>query len=123
MKNSSSFLFATVLFSLSFLPAFGQMKINEAKLGKDVQNRVVTEEATSFALQSKVFVWVKTSGGTGELTANWKNGNHSHTSTLTIGGDPWRTWAYMTAYSAGQWTVSITDDKGTVLKEMTFTVQ
>ncbi len=42
MKNRYSILIATLLLSISFLPAFGQMKINEAKLGKDVQNRAVS---------------------------------------------------------------------------------
>ena len=123
MKNKFSFLFTTLLFSVAFIPAFGQIKLTDAKLGKGVENRSVTEEATSFSLNSKVYLWIKTSGGTGDLTATWKSGSHSDTSTLKIGGDPWRTWAYHTAYAAGECTVTITDATGTVLKEFKFTVQ
>ena len=122
MKNKISLLFSTLLLS-AFIPVFGQIKITDAKLGKGVQDRVVTEESASFSKDSKVYFWMKTSGGTGEVTITWKSGNTSNTKTLNIGGDPWRTWAYMTAYSAGDWTATVTDDKGTVLKEMSFKVQ
>lgn len=122
MKNKITLLFSAFLFS-TFIPVFGQIKITEAKLGKGVQDRVVTEEATTFTKDSKVYFWMKTSGGTGELTVTWKSGSKANTRTLNVGGDPWRTWAYMTAYSAGDWTVSVTDDKGAVLKEMSFKVE
>ena len=123
MKNKISILFASILLCAVCSNAFGQIKITEAKLGKGVENRVVTEESATFALNTKVYFWMKTSGGTGDITITWKSGNRSHNTTLKIGGDPWRTWAYHTTYATGEWTATATDDKGTVLKEITFTVQ
>ena len=41
MKN----LFITAsLIAFSFLPSFGQIQVKEAKLGKGIENRVLTEE-------------------------------------------------------------------------------
>jgi len=120
MKN----LFITAsLIAFSFLPSFGQIQVKEAKLGKGIENRVLTEESSSFSINSKVYLWMKFSGGTGSVIVTWKNGTHTHSNNLNVGGDPWRTWAFATAYYAGEWTVSVTDDKGTSLKEMAFTVQ
>ena len=118
----SLFLTASVI-AFSFLSSFGQIQVKEAKLGKGIENRVLTEESSSFSINSKVYLWMKFSGETGSVTVTWKNGAHSHTNNLNVGGDPWRTWAFATAYYPGEWTVSVTDDKGTSLKEMTFTVK
>ena len=107
----------------SFLTSFGQLQVKEAKLGKGVESRVLTEESSTFSLNSKVYLWMKFSGGTGNVTITWKNGTHTHSNNLNVEGDPWRTWAFATAYYSGEWNVSVTDDKGTSLKELNFTVQ
>ncbi len=121
-KMKILFLTSLVIF-ISCFSSFGQLQLKEAKLGKGIENRVLTEESSTFPLNSKVYMWMKFSGGTGNITINWKNGTHTHSNSLTVGGDPWRTWAFATAYYAGEWTVSVTDDKGAPLKELTFTVQ
>ncbi len=122
-------VFCLIIFS-SFLSAqesevkSKEIQIVDAKLGKDVKDRVLVDEDSTFALNSKVFLWLKVSGATSEtLTITWKQGEKSYTTTLNIGGSPWRTWANKTLAIAGDWTVTVTDASGNVLKEMTFKVQ
>jgi hypothetical protein len=99
----------------------GGIQMQEAKLGKDVKDRQLEGETAEFALNDKVYVWVKTTGASGEsLVVTWKNGDHTYTSNMTVGGSPWRTWCYKIAALPGNWTVSIADSKGTVLKELSF---
>jgi hypothetical protein len=100
------------------------IQLIDAKLGKDVKDRIIADEDTTFALNSKVFLWLKTSGGSNEeITVLWKHGAVAHETKLTIGGSPWRTWAVKTAYKAGDWSVTVTDKEGKVLKEMNFKVK
>jgi hypothetical protein len=120
MKN---IIFTLFVLAVSSVACFAQLQVKEAKLGKGVENRLLTEESTAFATNSKIYLWMKLSGGTGNVTVTWKNGTHTHSNELAVSGNPWRTWAYATAYYPGNWTVSVTDDKGTSLKEMAFTVQ
>lgn len=127
-------VFAGVLFVVSYMicaprsaypqqtPA-GAIQIQEAKLGKEIKDRQVANETAEFTLNDKVYLWVKTTGGSGEsLVATWKNGDHTYNSNLAIGGSPWRTWCYKIAALPGNWTVSIADSKGTVVKELSFKV-
>ncbi|MBZ5498479.1 MAG: DUF2914 domain-containing protein [Acidobacteriia bacterium] len=100
------------------------IQIVGAKLGKDVKDREITDETTEFSVNDKVYLWLKVTGAAGEsLKATWKSGDHTYTSELAIGGSPWRTWWYMTAYLAGDWTITIADSKGNTLKEMSFKVK
>jgi len=122
-------VFCLIVFS-SFLSAqesevkSKDIQIVDVKLGKDVKDRVLVDEDSTFALNMKVFLWLKVTGATTEtLTINWKQGEKSYTTTLNIGGSPWRTWANKTLAIAGNWTVTVTDASGNVLKEMTFKVQ
>jgi len=97
------------------------IQIVDAKLGKEVKDRQITEEASEFALNQPVYLWVKVAGGAGDsLTVTWKTGSNTYISTLAIGGSPWRTWCYKTAALAGDWTVTIADAKGNTLKELSF---
>ncbi len=98
--------------------------ITDAKLGTGVENRDLTGEDSTFTKDSKVYLWLRIMNGTGEtLTVTWKHGEASHSTTLNIGGSPWRTWANKTVFAAGDWTVSVADSKGTTLKELSFTVK
>lgn len=100
------------------------LQVADAKLGKGVQDRNITEEATTFAVNDKVFLWVKlTGGGSDAVKVSWKVGDATDTVTLKVGGSPWRTWSSKTAWKAGDWTVTITDASDQVLKELKFTVQ
>lgn len=100
------------------------LQIAEAKLGKGVQDRAITDEATTFAVNDKVYLWLKLTGsGSDTVTVTWKTGDSTSSTTLQVGGDPWRTWANKTVWKAGEWTVTVTDASDRVLKELTFTVQ
>ena len=113
----------TSTFVLSTASAEG-LQVADAKLGKGVQDRNITEEATSFALNDKVYLWLKlTSGGADPVKVSWKVGDSVDTVTLKVGGSPWRTWSSKTAWKAGDWTVTISDASDQVLKELKFTVQ
>ena len=63
----------------TYLPAMAQqastaaITVDEAKLGKDVKDRQIVDETADFALQDKVFLWVKVTGAAGEtLKVTWK---------------------------------------------------
>ena len=101
----------------------GGLQIVEAKLGKDVKERMLADEDSTFEKNSKVFLWMKISGGSSDqITVTWKNGDYSHNTTLTVGGNPWRTWASKSVTKTGNWTVSVTDASGKVLTEVNFKV-
>ena len=101
-----------------------QIQIVDSRLGKDVKDRMVVEEDSTFAKNSAVFLWMKLTGGSSDqITVTWKNGDYSHETTLMIGGSPWRTLASKTVRTSGDWTVTVTDAKGNVLKEMSFKVE
>jgi len=103
--------------------AAGGLQVSDAKLGKSVENKEIKDEATTFAVGEKAYLWMKVTGGPGDLKVNWKAGDASDTISLTIGGSPWRTWSSKTLHKAGSWTVTVTDAAGATLKELTFTVQ
>ena len=128
---SITVLLAVAAVSLAAKPARGQagaaaaggLQVADAKLGKGVENRDIKDEATTFAVGDKVFLWLKVTGGPGDIKVTWKMGDISDTVSLTIGGSAWRTWSSKTASKAGSWTVTVTDASGATLKELTFTVQ
>jgi hypothetical protein len=98
--------------------------IIDAKLGTNVQDRMIIDENTVFPLNSTVFVWLKVTGGTSEtITVKWVNGELTHETQLSIGGNSWRTWANKKVWKTGDWTVTVTDASGNVLKELTFKVE
>lgn len=113
------------------VPCFAQeqamekgLEVAEAKLGKSVENRELTDTTTTFSLNDRAYLWLRVVGGPADsLTVTWKTGDQSYESKLNIGGSPWRTWSYKTCYVAGPWTVTVTDAQGTVLKELRFTVE
>jgi len=99
-------------------------QIVDAKLGKNVVNREITEEAGEYAVNERAYLWLKVAGAEGEsLKVTWKTGDHSWTSDLSVGGSPWRTWCYKTAALAGLWTITVADSRGNILKEMKFEVK
>lgn len=104
--------------------AVKSLQIADAKLGKEVRDREIVPDTTGFTVNDRVYLWLRVVGGPSDsLTVTWKVGDETHMAKLNIGGSPWRTWAYKTAYKAGNWTVSVSDASGNVLKEMSFTVE
>jgi hypothetical protein len=119
-------LFAGFAMLALFVPAlaFGQNLVTDAKLGRNVVDREITEEATSFAVGEKAYLWLRVEGGTGDtLTVVWKVNDLEFPVDLSIGGSPWRTWATKTLHIAGDWTVTVSDAAGNTLNEATLTVQ
>jgi hypothetical protein len=105
-------------------PSGTGLTVVDAKLGKDVKDRQLVDETSTFSLNEKVFLWLKVTGGPSDsITVTWKHEDHSFTTKLHIGGTPWRTWANKTAAMPGEWTVTVSDASGNVLKELNFTVQ
>jgi hypothetical protein len=99
------------------------LKVTEAKLGKDVQNKKLVDTASTFTVNEKAYLWMRLSGGPADsITVTWKHGDQSYPTKLNVGGSPWRTWSYKTLDVAGTWTVTVSDAEGTVLKEMNLEV-
>ncbi len=106
------------------LSAMAEGKMAEARLGKSIAERKISDETTSFAVGDKAYLWVKVDGATGEtLTVTWKVNEQSYPVTLSVGGSPWRTWASKTVHVAGDWTVTVTDASGATLHESKLTVK
>jgi hypothetical protein len=102
----------------------GALKVVEVKLGKGVQDRKITDEATAFAVNDKVYLWMRITGGPSDpIKVTWTAGDSQDTVELKVGGNPWRTWSSKTAWRAGEWKATITSPSGETLKEVTFTVQ
>ncbi len=109
-----------------FVPAmaFAQNLVTDAKLGRNVVDREVTDETTTFAVGEKAYLWLRVEGGTGEtLTVVWRVNDLEFPVELSIGGSPWRTWATKTLHIAGDWTVTVSDAAGNTLNEATLKVQ
>ena len=115
--------FAMVALSVPAL-AFAQNLVTDAKLGRNVVDREITDETTTFAVGEKAYLWLRVEGGTGEtLKVVWKINDQEFPLDLRIGGSPWRTWATKTLHLAGDWTVTVTDATGNTLNEATLKVQ
>ena len=129
MKSSLATL-TIVMMLLVPLALLGQekeakvLKVVQAQLGKDVQNKKLVDTTTTFMVNEKAYLWMRISGGPADsVTVTWKSGDQSYPSKLNVGGSPWRTWSYKTLATAGDWTVTVTDAAGNTLKEMTFKVE
>lgn len=100
------------------------IEIVDAKLGTGVQDRMITGEAETFPVGSQVFVWLKVTGaGSQDIIVTWKSGTETRSTTLSIGGSPWRTWASKTVRQVGDWRLTVASSDGGVLKEMSFKVE
>src|SRR5258705_13279804 len=90
--------------------AFPAGKVAEAKLGKGIVDRTITDETTTFAPGEKAYLWLKVEDATGEtLTVTWTINDQGYPATLNVGGTPWRTRASKMPYIAAEWTVTDTD--------------
>jgi hypothetical protein len=120
---AASLLFLPLVAAAQDKPA-GALQVAEVKLGKGVQDRKITEEATTFAVNDKVYLWMRITGGPSDpIKVTWTAGDSTDTVELKVGGSPWRTWSSKTAWKAGEWKATVTSSTGETLKEVTFTVQ
>jgi len=119
-------LFAALAMLALFVPAlaFGQNLVTDAKLGRNVVDREITDETTTFAVGEKAYLWLRVEGGTGEtLTVVWKINDLEFPVDLSIGGSPWRTWATKTLHLPGDWSVTVSDAAGNTLNEASLKVE
>jgi hypothetical protein len=100
------------------------IQVLDAKLGKDIKDKEISEEAAEFDLNAKVWFWVKVKGAANEsLTITWKCGDLTKESKLNVTSSPFRTWTAKNVAKAGDWTVTVADASGNTLKELKFTVK
>ena len=123
MKRMLGWVAVAALMIWSIAASAQNLEVAEAKLGKGIQNRAITDETATFAVNEKAYLWIRVTGGPGDIKVNWSVGDHHDSVPLKIGGSPWRTWANKTLWQAGEWKVTITDGSDNVLKELTFQVQ
>jgi len=123
MKGLMGLVAAAVLMFASVAASAQSLEVSDAKLGKGVQDREIVDEATTFAVNEKAYLWLRVTGGPGDINVTWSSGDHTDIVPLSIGGSSWRTWANKTLWQAGDWTVTVTDSGGQVLEEITFQVQ
>lgn len=119
-------LVAAIVSLLLFVPvsALSAASISEAKIGKGIADREISEESAIFALNETAYVWMRVVGGNGEaVTVTWSNGDQSFEVLLSIGSDSWRTWSSKILHLPGEWTVTVTDTAGATLYQSTLTVQ
>jgi Protein of unknown function (DUF2914) len=123
MKGLMGLVAAAVLMLSSVVVSAQSLEIGDAKLGKGVQDREIVDETTTFAVNEKAYLWLRVTGGPGDIKVTWSIGDHSDSVSLHIGGSPWRTWANKTLWQAGEWKATVTDGNDQVLKEITFQVE
>ena len=99
------------------------LKVKVAILGKGVENKKIVDTTDTFTVNEKAYLWMRISGGPADsITVTWKSGDQTYPSRLNVGANLWRTWSFKTLYTAGDWTVSVTDAAGKILKEVSFKV-
>lgn len=119
-------LFAAFAVLAFLLPGFvlAQASVAEAKLGKDVVDRQIVDESTTFAIDEKAFLWMRIEGAADEtVTVTWSIGENTYPVNLNIGASPWRTWSSKLLHIPGEWAVAVTDAAGRPLYESTFNVE
>jgi Protein of unknown function (DUF2914) len=106
------------------LLALSAGSVSEAKLGKNIVEREISEETSTFALNDKAYLWMRVVDGKGEtVTVTWSAGEQTYDVPLSIGSDSWRTWSSKILHIAGEWTVTVKDSAGATLHQSSLTVQ
>ena len=128
MKSLILLALAAIAFSAPSMWAQDQgtsagLTVAESKLGTSVVDREIATEATAFAVNDRVYLWMKITGGPADSVAvTWTVDDDTWSTNLNVGASTWRTWAYKTLWKAGQWKVAVTDQRGNLLLEKTFSV-
>ena len=66
--------------------------VAQAKLGKGIVEREVSEETSAFSLNETAYLWMRVVDGEGEtVTVTWSTGEQSFDVQLPIGSNSWRT--------------------------------
>lgn len=103
----------------------GQVTV-EAEVATAVVDRMPQGSATQFPADvGELFVWTRvTDAGGASIRHVWMHDGNEYPVTLAVGGSPWRTWSTKAIPPewAGEWTVEIRAQDGTVLETLSFTV-
>ncbi|HEY5931013.1 MAG TPA: DUF2914 domain-containing protein [Burkholderiales bacterium] len=106
------------------VPAFAEVHVTEAKLGKRVVDRKITGETAIYKARDRAYLWLRVEGTNDDmLTVAWKVNDLVFPVELKINGDPWRTWASKTLHIVGDWTVTVTSSGGKTLHVARFKVK
>lgn len=130
LLSSATFLALVLLSSAAANAQAMKMKamtgpeVAELQLGTAVQNREIVGADSTFNMGEKVYALMRVTHASGDsVTVTWKHADMTHTTTVYIGSNSWRTWVYKTMTASGEWTVSVATQSGKVLKEVNFTVK
>ncbi len=110
-------------------PAAPELKVEQAVIAKDVQNREPVEPGEKFAADvGKVYCFTKISGAKGETEIKhvWYLGDKMMGEVpLKLNGSPWRTWSIKTIDKSmtGAWKVEVKDATGNLLSTVNFTIE
>lgn len=117
-------LFATSNAQEAATPAkTSSLQIAMHRFGLDVIDREIQNEIDTFHIGDIVYLWLRVEGGPADpITATWVSGDVHYDVELSIKGSPWRTWARKTLFRAGEWSVQVKDQHGTMLLERTLQV-
>ncbi len=98
--------------------------VEQLKLGTSVQDREIVGQDSTFNMGEKVYAWMRVTGAANDsIVVTWKHAEITYSTTIHIGSNSWRTWAYKTMTASGEWTVTVSTQSGDVLKNVTFTVK
>jgi len=76
MKRLTQSIAVLAIAALPLSAAAEGVQVADAKLGKGVQDRTITEEATTFSVNDKVYLWLKLTGGPSDpVKVDWKIGD------------------------------------------------
>lgn len=106
-------------------PAGPAVKVEKIAAATAVENREPVGEAVVFPAEtSRVYVWTRITAQDTPLKIKhvyYFEGKKVSEVELNVGASPYRVWSYKTV-KPGKWKVEITDEAGTVLSELEFSV-
>ena len=125
IRSAVPLLVVAVVFTGLAREAAGQVSV-EAEVATGVVDRMPQGSAAQFPADvGELFVWTLVSGAGGTSIQHvWIHDGNEYPVALAVGSSPWRTWSSKAIPPewAGQWTVEIRAEDGTVLETLSFTV-
>lgn len=98
----------------------------EAQVATAVVDRMPQGAGTQFPTDvGELYVWMRITGAEGTTVQHvWMHDGMEYPVSLAVGGSPWRSWSskVIPPEWAGDWTVEIRAQDGTVLQTLSFTV-
>lgn len=96
----------------------------DVKAAAGVEDREPVEVSDRFDAGANVIVWSRIDNGNGTTVRHvWtRNGDQVWERAMDIGSNRWRTWS-RSGVSAGEYTVEVVTEDGTILGQAAFTVE